>query len=205
MAAGGYIPIPSVPPPMFVDDADGLDVNLILNDMIAAWEQATGKTVYPAQVERLFIDAYAYRESLVRAQIQYAGLQCLLAFSNYPALDYLGQLLGVTRLAAQPAITTILFTLANALTVPFTIPAGTQVGTQDGLAIFATNTDLIIQAGQTTGSVTATATTAGVAANGYLCGQVSILITPSTFIASAANTTTTSGGAALEKKALRYR
>src|SRR5579863_1584639 len=95
--------IPSLPPPIFVNDADGLDPNKILADMIAEFEAASGRTLQPAQVERLLINLYAYRESLVRNAIQYAGQQNLLAFAAFPMLDYLGQLLSVTRLAAQSA------------------------------------------------------------------------------------------------------
>src|ERR1700677_3326816 len=95
--------ISSLPPPVFVDDADGLDPNLILADMIAEFEAAAGRVLYPAQVERLLINLYAYRESLVRNAIQYAGQQNLLAFAAFPMLDYLGQLLSVVRLPAQGA------------------------------------------------------------------------------------------------------
>src|SRR5579862_2472425 len=122
----------SLPPPVFVNDADGLDPNLILADMIAEFEAASGRTLQPAQVERLLINLYAYRESLVRNAIQYAAEQNLLAFAAFPMLDYLGQLLGVTRLSAQPATVTLEFTLANVLTVEYVIAAGTQVGTSDG-------------------------------------------------------------------------
>ena len=128
--------IPSLPPPVFVNDADGLDPNLILADMIAEFEAASGRTLQPAQVERLLINLYAYRESLVRNAIQYAAEQNLLAFASFPMLDYLGQLLNVTRLASQPAVTTLQFTLTGALTVPFTIAAGTLVGTSDGQFAF---------------------------------------------------------------------
>src|SRR6201997_5097552 len=121
--------IPSLPPPVFVNDADGLDPNLILADMIAEFEAASGRTLQPAQVERLLINLYAYRESLVRNAIQFAGEQNLLAFASFPMLDYLGQLLGVTRLGSQAATTVLEFTLSNALSVSYTITAGTQVGT----------------------------------------------------------------------------
>src|SRR5580704_13343513 len=75
--------ISSLPPPVFVDDADGLDPNLILADMIAEFEAAAGRVLYPAQVERLLINLYAYRESLVRNAIQYAAQQNLLAFASF--------------------------------------------------------------------------------------------------------------------------
>src|SRR6202046_2745157 len=95
--------ITQLPIPQFVNDADGLDPNLILADMVAEFEAAAGRTLYPAQVERLLINLYAYRESLVRNGIQYAAEQNLLAFATFPMLDYLSQLLSVTRLASQPA------------------------------------------------------------------------------------------------------
>ncbi|HEY6417580.1 MAG TPA: baseplate J/gp47 family protein [Candidatus Binataceae bacterium] len=194
MAAG----IPTLPPPVFVNDADGLDPNLILADMIAAFEAAAGRTLQPAQVERLLINLYAYRESLVRNAIQYAGQQNLLAFANFPMLDYLGALVGVTRLSSQAAATTLEFTLINPLTVAFTVPAGTLAGTNDGQFAFATNTPLVITPGLTTGTVGATATTAGAAANGYLPGQVNVQLNPNAAIASLTNTVVTGGGATPE-------
>jgi phage-related baseplate assembly protein len=194
MSAG----IPSLPPPLFVNDADGLDPNLILADMIAEFEAASGRTLQPAQVERLLINLYAYRESLVRNAIQYAGEQNLLAFASFPMLDYLGQLLSVTRLASQPAVTTLQFTLAAALTVPFTIAAGTLVGTNDGQFSFATATAIVMAAGATIANVAAAATAPGAGANGYLAGQVSVQLNPNALIASVANTSTTTGGSAPE-------
>src|SRR6202050_1601917 len=128
--------IPSLPPPVFVNDADGLDPNLILADMVAEFEAAAGRTLYPAQIERLLINLYAYRESLVRNAIQYAAEQNLLAFASFPMIDYLGQLLSVTRVASQAAITTLQFTLTESLTIEYVVAAGTQVGTNDGQDAF---------------------------------------------------------------------
>jgi len=190
--------IPSLPPPVFVNDADGLDPNLILADMIAEFELASGRTLQPAQVERLLINLYAYRESLVRNAIQYAAEQNLLAFASFPMLDYLGQLLSVSRLASQPAVTTLQFTLTTALTVPFTIAAGTLVGTNDGQFAFATSATIILAAGATIASVAAAATAPGAGANGYLAGQVNVQLNPNTLIASVTNTSTTTGGSAPE-------
>lgn len=194
MAAG----IPALPPPVFVNDADGLDPNLILADMVAAFQTAAGRTLQPAQVERLLINLYAYRESLVRNAIQYAGQQNLLAFAAFPMLDYLGQLLSVTRLPAQGATTTVQFTLANALSVSYTISAGTQVGTNDGQFVFATTENLTIPPGSTIGTVQAAAVTPGTGANGYLPGQINVQLNPSVLIASVTNTTVSTGGAAPE-------
>ena len=198
--------IPSLAPPVFVNDADGLDPNLILSDMIAEFEAAAGRTLQPAQVERLLINLYAYRESLVRNAIQYAGQQNLLAFASFPMIDFLGQLLGVTRLPSQPALTTIQFTLVNALTVPLTIAAGTRIGTSDGHFEFATSANLTIAAGATAGSVAAAATAPGAGANGYLAGQINVQLAPSALVASVTNTAVSAGGSAPETDAhLRMR
>ena len=190
--------IPSLPAPVFVNDADGTDPNLILADMIAAFESASGRTLQPAQVERLLIDLYAYRESLVRNAVQYAAQQNLLAFAMFPMIDYLGGLVGVTRLQAQPAITTIQFTLASPLSIDYTVAAGTQVGSSDGQIVFATNADVTISAGATSASVNATAAVAGLGGNGFLPGQISVLLNPSGLLSGASNTSTSSGGSVPE-------
>jgi phage-related baseplate assembly protein len=190
--------IPSLPPPVFVNDSDGLDPNLILADMIAAFQTAAARTLQPAQVERLLINLYAYRESLVRNAIQYAGQQNLLAYAAFPMLDYLGQLLSVSRLLAQGASTTLRFTLANDLSISYTIVAGTSVGTSDGQFVFVTAADLTIPAGSDTGTVLATATVPGADANGYLAGQINVLLNPSVLIGAVTNTTISAGGTSPE-------
>src|SRR5260370_1101641 len=194
MSAG----IPALPPPIFVNDVDGLDPNNILADMIAEFESASGRILQPAQVERVLLNVYACRESLVRNAIQFAAEQNLLAFASFPMIDYLGQLLSVSGPASQPAVTTIQFPLTSALTVPFLIAAGTLIGTNDGHFAFATSARITIPAGVTTASVAATATAPGAAANGYLPGQVNVQLSPSALIASATNTATTAGGSAPE-------
>lgn len=190
--------VPNLPRPAFVNDADGLNPNLILADMIAAFQAAAGRTLQPAQVERLLINLYAYRESLARDAIQFAGEQTLLAFAVFPMIDYIGQLMGVARLGAQSAVTTLEFTLQNALTLPYTIAAGTQAGTSDGQFIFSTTADLTIPTGATSGAVSAACTTPGAGANGYLPGQINILLSPNVLIGAVTNTQTSGGGAAPE-------
>ena len=183
-----------LPTPLFVNDADGLDATLVLNSMVTAFEAATGRTLYPAQVEQLLINLYAYREILDRNAIQYCGLQNLLAFAVYPMLDYLGEYLDCNRLPAQYATTILQFTLTAAQSSDTTIPSGTQIGTQDGLNIFATTSALTIAAGQTIGTVAAQCTTAGLSGNGYIPGQVSVMLGSFPLVASVTNTTTTANG-----------
>ena len=187
-----------LPTPSFVNDADGLDPTLVLNDTVTLFENYTSRTLYPAQVEQLLINLYAYREILVRNAIQYCGLQNLLAFAAYPMLDYLGEYLDCTRLPAQYATTTLQFTLTAAQLTDTTIAPGTQVGTTDGLYIFATTAVLTIPAAQTSGTVAAQCTTSGLGGNGYSAGQVSVLMGSFPLVSAVANTATTANGTAGE-------
>ncbi|STN20434.1 putative phage baseplate protein [Escherichia fergusonii] len=95
--------------PNFIDR----DPAQITSEMIAQYEDASGKKLYPAQAERLLIDLFAYRENLVRIAIQEAAKQNLVAYSRAPMLDYLGELVGVHRLPAQPAKTTLQFSVVQ--------------------------------------------------------------------------------------------
>ncbi|EBL2473498.1 TPA: baseplate protein [Escherichia coli] len=151
------------------------DADKITAEMIAKYEEDTGKTLYPAQAERLLIDLWAYREMLVRVAVQEAAKQNLVAFSREPMIDYLGELVGVYRLAAQPATSTLQFSVDEALAIDVLIPAGTRVSASDSI-IFATDTDVVLKAGLLLVNVTATCTEPGTAGNGWQPAQVSQLL-----------------------------
>lgn len=184
----------SLPEPSFVQR----DVNAITQEMIADYEAATGKALQPAQVERLLINLIAYRESLLRIALQEAAKQNLVEYARYPMIDHLGKLLGVTRLSATHATTTIRFTLVAAQTFNVTVPAGTRIETSDRTLIFATDEALTITAGNTYGDVDATCQTAGTIGNGYIATQISYMLDPVAYVASASNTTTSANGSDAE-------
>lgn len=179
--------------PKFVDN----DVATLVAEIVQQYTDLTGRTVYPAQVERLIMNAMAYRESLVRSAIQSAAEQNLVAFSDAPVLDYLGELVGVKRIAALPATCTLRFTLASNPS-GVTVPAGTRVRSVDGRATFTTDDELNINAGVLTGDITASCDTDGEVGNGYTAGQITSILDPLGFIATATNLQTTAGGAETE-------
>ena len=151
------------------------DADKITAEMIAQYEADTGKTLYPAQAERLLIDLWAYREMLVRVAVQEAAKQNLVAFAREPMIDYLGELVGVYRLAAQPASTPLQFAVDEAMVMDVLIPAGTRVSASDSV-IFATDADVVLKAGLLLVNVTATCTEPGDAGNGWQPAQVSQLL-----------------------------
>lgn len=80
--------------PNFIDR----DADVITAQLVAKYEQLSGKPLYPAQADRLMIDVIAYREMLIRSAINEAAKQNLVAFANGVMLDYLGDFFSVVRL-----------------------------------------------------------------------------------------------------------
>ncbi len=175
--------------PNFIDT----DANTIVQELVAWYETETGKTLQPAQVERLLINAFAYREALIRNQINEAARQNLVDFSVAPVLDYLGALVGVTRLPESPANCQVDFLLVNGHG-SVVIPEGTRVATSDGKYIFATQEDVQVSSTVNTVNIFCVAETPGAGANGYIIGAVNTIIDPLPFLSSVANTNETSGG-----------
>lgn len=181
----------TLPEPQFIER----DVNKITQEWIALYEQKTGKTLQPAQIERILIDVGVYRESLLRIGIQEAAKQNLVNFATYPMLDYLGELVGVYRIPAKASVTTIKFILSDVQTFSVLIPAGSQIESKDGKVIFKTLSDILIPTGQLSVEIQTQAETVGSTGNGYLAGEIKNLITPIPYIESAENITESSGGA----------
>lgn len=154
------------------------DPQKITSEIVAKYEELTGKKLYPAQIEHLFINTIAYRETIIRNGIQEAAKQNLVAFARAPMLDYLGDLVGVKRLLAQPAKTTLRFTVAAALSTNLVIPRGTRVQASLGVAVFATDEHATLDAGQLSLEVAATCTEKGALGNTWEAGQINILIDP---------------------------
>lgn len=172
------------------------DAETIRSQIITGFEQASGDTLAAGDPRRLFLLSIADVIIQQRTAINLAAQQNLLSYAQGGYLDALGQLLAVERMAESKAVTTIEFTLSQALGSVYTIPAGTQV--TNGVVTFETNEDLLIPIGETTGEVSASCTVAGPVGNDYLAGQINTIVTPMTFVSGAQNTTITTGGADAE-------
>jgi phage-related baseplate assembly protein len=190
-----------VDPPIIVPN----DVDQILAESVALYESLSGRTLQPAQVERLIINDWAYREGVTRAQMQSAVLQCFIRFASAPILDYLVEFYGVKRLPAATAFCT-LSVVVNPSVNPLLIPAGWRVETTGGLQVFTADVDTTIPPGTSNVQITATCTVEGVGGNNYTAGKVSVILDPLAFVATVTNTGTTSGGSDIESNdALRER
>lgn len=172
------------------------DSEKIKSQIITGFEQASGESLAAGDPRRLFLLSIADVIIQQRTAINIAAQQNLLSYAQGSYLDALGALLSVERLSESRAVTTMRFTLSQALGSVYTVPEGTQV--TNGVVTFETDEDLLIPIGQTQGDVSASCTVAGVVGNDYLAGQISTIVTPMTFVAGAENTTITMGGADAE-------
>ncbi len=183
-----------LPEPEFIER----DPVKITQELIELYERLTGKKLYPAQVERLLIDLIAYRENLLRIAIQEAAKQNLVEYATFPMLDYLGELVGVKRLPAQPARTTLRFYLFSPQNFDVLIPKSTEVEAKDGKCLFETVKEAVIKASELFVEVEALCKTAGTTGNGYLPGEINNLITPLAYVEKVENITTSFGGTEVE-------
>lgn len=180
-----------LPEPNFIER----DAEKITQEWIDLYEKKTGKVLQPAQIERLMIDNGAYRETLLRVEIQKIAKENLLSYAPLDILEHIGEPLGVSKLLASSSKTIIRFSLDEVLDFDFVIPKGTEVETKDGLLIFVTNKSATITKGSTFVDVEAFSETAGSIGNNYTKGSINNLITPLPYISEVSNISVSLGGA----------
>lgn len=180
----------------FVDD----DPRAIIDNILTMHEAITGRTLYPADPERLFILSLAQIIVQQRVKLNATARQTFLRYATGSVLDEFGYGQNVNRLQAVAASTSFLFTLSMPLAEVTVIPVGTRVGPQGGGGelFFVTDAALEIPAGALTGTVSASCSLAGRAGNGFIPGQLNTLIDPLPFVQTAVNVTESGGGADLE-------
>ena len=177
-----------------VDD----DLAQSLAAMIADYEQRAGKVLQPAHIERLLINTFAYREHLLRQQVNEAYRQQHPRFATGLMLDLCGDDVSTPRLQAQPALTTLRFTAVLSGLEQIAVPKGTRVNA--GQTSFVTTEAALLTAAQSSAEVAAECTETGTVGNGWSVGQINSLaerLHP-TIEVTVANTTVSAGGVEIE-------
>lgn len=175
------------------------DPEKIKSDIINRYESAAGRTLSAGDPVRLLLLTIASEIIQLRQVFNHGAQQNLLTYAQGRYLDALGVFLDTARQPADKAVTTIQFTLTQALSSAFFIPAGFQVSA--GNVIFETTELVTIAPGDLQGTAQAECTQAGTIGNGYLSGQISTIVAPLAFLASAVNTTESIGGSDIESDA----
>ena len=167
-----------------VDD----DLAQTLAATIADYEQRAGKVLQPAHIERLLINTFAYREHLLRQQVNEAYRQQHPRFATGLMLDLCGDDVSTPRLQAQPALTTLRFSATLSGLEQITIPS------------FVTTEAALLTAAQSSAEVAAECTESGSVGNGWSVGQINSLaerLHPTIDVA-VSNTTVSAGGVEIE-------
>lgn len=169
----------------------------VLAEMIADYEQRTGKTLQPAHIERLLINSFAYRETLLRQQVNEAYRQQHPRFAAGLMLDICGDDVNTPRLEASTARCTLRFT-ANQFTDEVIIPIGTLVSVGD--VAFSTIEQGSLSTARPQIDLQAVCTETGTRGNGWSVGQINSLQTTLTGARqiSAQNITVPTGGSETE-------
>lgn len=183
-------------PSLFTRDPD------VLKARYVAWfEGQTNRTLYPAQVEMLLIEALAYAMSLVAEEAQIAAEEHLVVRASRAGLVALGPNRSTPPLPAATAQTVIRFSIAAARAANVLVDAGSRVSADAGGLIFTTLAPAVIAAGSLFAEVPAQAEEAGAIGNGYLPGQIATMLDPVAGV-TAANSVASEGGADPEEAEL---
>ncbi|AJK27747.1 baseplate J/gp47 family protein [Paenibacillus larvae] len=176
------------------------DPNETINNIISTYEALSNRKLFPGDPERLFLMALAQIIIQQRVLINQTRKSNLIKFARGNVLDHMGAFMETERLPASPAITTVEFRLSMPLTSATIIPAKTRVAPQggNGKIFFSTKEVLEIKAGKVSGTVVAECSISGDVGNGFLPGQLKVLVDPVAFVQSVTNTTESAGGAEKE-------
>ena len=167
-------------------------------EVISTYESLAERTLAKGDPIRLFLEAIVLEIVHQRSLIDYAAKQNLLAYAEGDFLDHIGALLGVTRLAASNALTTLKFKLSEAQLSTVIIPEGTRASPGGETILFATTAAVEITAGNTEITVTAECALSGTQGNGYVAGQIKKLVDPFPYEMSVENITESYGGSDIE-------
>ena len=168
------------------------------SDYQEKYESLTGKTCTLRRADPATLILYACSIQIFQALlfVDRAGKQDLLKYSYGEFLDNLAAIRGITRMEALPAVTTVRFTLSEAVSEVVVIPEGTTV--TNGEIYFQTDEYAEIAAGDTSIDIPCTCQTDGAEGNGIPAGEIKILVNTLPYIKSVENIEVTSGGADIE-------
>lgn len=181
------------------------DPQSTIDELISGYEEITNRKLADGDPVRLWILSVAYVIVLLRQQVNATGKESLLYYATGDVLDHIGAFRKTPRIQAEPAVTTIRFTLSAVRPTNVGIPQGTRV-THNNQLYWRTTAPATIVSGQTYVDVPAEAMTAGEIGNGLAIGAINRLVDPIPYVASVANQDETAGGRDIEDdESYRYR
>jgi len=167
----------------------------LLSLLIEGYEQITGRTVHPADPDRLFIDWVAAIIVQERVKANYIGNQNIPSRAEGENLDGLAELYPVQeRPRATPSRTTMRMTISEPQSSAILVPAGTRVTDAARTLYWETEENVYVRPGDSYVDVTAVCQTVGTAGNGYAPGQINRLVDVFDYYLHCENLTVSDGG-----------
>lgn len=176
----------------FVD----IDKDAIVSKLTTVYTQITKRKLSRADPVRLFILVMASTIVLLLNRFNKVGKQNMLAYATGDNLDHIGVLVGVSRLPAQKATSTVRLTLSTG-DGNRSIPKGTRFSTKENI-IFQTVEDALVLDGYSTIDLSVECTESGVIGNGFTPGMIDTIIDRLPYVSSVTNLTESDGGSDIE-------
>lgn len=184
---------------------EGITVDSIISEMIAdyekKYEELTKKkmTLRPADKDAILLNIYAGKFYQLYERLDFAAKMNLLKYSRGDYLKHLGAMKKTFLNEPKSAVTIARFHLEEVRPDMIYIPAGTRITADaaDGI-YFATDNYAEIPSGTKTVDIACTCETQGEIGNGYIEGQIDIIVDPIPYVSGVENITKTEGGAGEE-------
>lgn len=173
------------------------DVETIQAECLKLVEEYLGRPIERADPLRLLFNSLLAIIIQQRLLIDEVAKMNLLAFAKGEYLERLGDLVGVERMPAAYATTTVEVELSAAREQATTIRKGTRI-TADGQIYFALDKDVIFASGETKKTCAATCQSAGEVGNNFIVGEIKQIVDPQPYLKSIVNVTKSEGGADIE-------
>ena len=177
---------------------DGITVDSIISEMIAdyekKYEELTKKeiTLRPADKDTILMNIYAGKFYQLYERLDFSAKMNLLKYSRGDFLKHLGAMKKTFLNEPKSAVTIARFHLEEVRPDLVYIPAGTRITADaaDGI-YFATDNYAEIPPGTKTVDISCTCETQGEIGNGYIEGQLDIIVDPIPYVSGVENITKT--------------
>lgn len=176
-------------------DINAREINLkIINE----FEEILGEPLYPGDERRIFLQQLTPVIVGLKHNINNSAKQNLLRYSRGEKLDYIGEDLFFTeRLEAKKSSCLCKCKLSKSQEKDIVIPANTRIS-PDGNIYFYIKEDVAIPAGELESIGTLEAQYTGPQYNGFIPGQIKLIVDLIPFVESIVNIEISAGGADIE-------
>lgn len=173
------------------------DSEKIVSELVEKYEEMTGRTLLPADPDRVFISWVAQLIVQERVLLNFAAGQNIPSRAIGENRDILGEFIyNVKRPQATPAEVDVRFEISAPQSSAVAVPKGTRITDKSQRLVWETLEDTAVPIGAVYANTRAVCQTVGELGNGFLEGQINTLIDVDNvpYYKAVTNVSTSSGG-----------